>query len=113
MFLAYTERARACVRACVCVCRISKSIIVAPVVLIFLQSSVDAPSCVVVECQAQECPAFLIAGFLELFVGLPVDTGKLTMVTLTEHTTHDMMEWSQAMAQEREELLHHVRSCYP
>ena len=76
------------------------------------QSSVDAPSHVVVECQAQECPSFLITGFLELFVGLPVNTTKLTMVTLTEHTDHDMMEWSPAMAQEREELLHHVRAYY-
>ena len=76
------------------------------------QSSVDAPCHVMVECQAQECPSFLITGFLELFVGLPVDTAKLTMLTLTEHTTHDMMEWSPAMAQEREELLHHVRKCY-
>lgn len=63
----------------------------------------------VVECQAQECPSFLTGGFLELFVGLPVDNTKLTVVTLTEHTIHDMMEWSPAMAQEREELLHHVR----
>ena len=30
------------------------------------------------------------------------------MLTLTEHTSHDMMEWSVGMAQEREELLHHV-----
>ena len=42
-------------------------------------------------------------------MGLPVDTTKLTMVTLTEHTTHDMMEWSPGMAQEREDILHHVR----
>jgi len=60
------------------------------------------------ECQAQECPSFLLAGFLELFVGLPTDTPNLTMLTLTEHTTHDMMEWSVGMEQEREELLHHV-----
>ena len=90
-------------------CGVCNVISISLVVLYISQSSVDAPSHVMVECQAQECPSFLISGFLELFVGLPVDTGKLTMVTLTEHTTYDMMEWSSAMAQEREELLHHVR----
>ncbi|XP_065896607.1 cobalamin trafficking protein CblD-like isoform X3 [Dysidea avara] len=71
------------------------------------ESSVDAPPQILVECQAQECPEFLLAGFLELFVGLPANTPNLTMLTLTEHTSHDMMEWSVGMAQEREELLHH------
>ena len=62
-----------------------------------------------VECLVQECPSFLHAGLMQLFPGVTLSTEKLTVITVSERTNHDMMAWSHDMEEEREELMEHVR----
>ena len=61
-----------------------------------------------VECLVQECPPSLHAGFLQLFPGVSLNAGRLTVITLTEKTVHDMTAWSSAVEDEREQLLEEV-----
>ena len=61
-----------------------------------------------VECLVQECPSSLHAGFLQLFPGVSLNSGRLTVITLSEKTEHDMTAWSSAVEDEREQLLEQV-----
>lgn len=61
-----------------------------------------------VECLVQECPLSLHTGFLQLFPGVSLNSGRLTVITLSEKTEHDMTAWSSAVEDEREQLLEQV-----
>lgn len=61
-----------------------------------------------VECLVQECPQSLHQGFLLLFPGVTLTYGRLTVITLSEKTEHDMTSWSPAVEDEREQLLEQV-----
>jgi len=61
-----------------------------------------------VECLVQECPQSLHQGFLLLFPGVTLNYGRLTVITLSEKTEHDMTSWSPAVEDEREQLLEQV-----
>ena len=62
-----------------------------------------------VECLIQECPPFLHSGLMKLFPGVSVNSGALTVITLSERTKNDMTGWSPEVEEERELLLVHVR----
>lgn len=58
-----------------------------------------------VEMLVQESPAFLLKSFQELIPELPeLSNNKLSVVCLSERTTHDMSRWCVQMSEEREEL---------
>lgn len=61
-----------------------------------------------VECMVQECPQFLHKGLMELFPGVKLKSQKLSVITLSEKTVHDMTGWSSNVEEEREQLLEHV-----
>ena len=61
-----------------------------------------------VECLVQDCPPSLHVGFLQLFPGVSLNAGRLTVITLSEKTVHDMTAWSSAVEDEREQLLEQV-----
>lgn len=56
----------------------------------------------------QECPQFLQKGLMELFPGVKLKSQKLSVITLSEKTVHDMTGWSSNVEEEREQLLEHV-----
>lgn len=60
-----------------------------------------------VECLVQECPKKLHRSFMDLFVGVNVEPGALTVLTLSEKTINDMTGWSALVEKEREMLLEH------
>ena len=62
-----------------------------------------------VECCIQECPEFLHHELMLLFPSVSLSTGELRIITLCERTENDMTGWSQAVEEEREDLLDHVR----
>lgn len=61
-----------------------------------------------VECVVQECPSFLHAGLMQLFPGVTLSCGNLTVITISEKTNNDMTSWSHDVEEEREELMEHV-----
>lgn len=62
-----------------------------------------------VECVAQEIPEFLLSELLLLFPGVSGQVvDRLHVITLSQHTQHDMTGWSMEVEQEREQLLEHV-----
>ena len=64
-----------------------------------------------VEMLVQESPAFLLKSFQELIPELPeLSNNKLSVVCLSERTTHDMSRWCVQMSEEREELTLNVSS---
>ena len=62
-----------------------------------------------VECSVQQCPAFLHHGLMELFPGVGVEVGQLTVVNISQHTKNDMSAWSLAVEDERDTLMANVR----
>jgi len=61
------------------------------------------------ECVAQQCPASLRKEFQSLFpecIGAhSLLVGDLTVITLSQHTVNNMSGWSEAVEDEREQLL--------
>ncbi len=61
-----------------------------------------------VECMVQEIPEFLVPDLMLLFPGVSIQGEGLNVITLSQHTQHDMTSWSAGVEQEREQLLEHV-----
>jgi len=61
------------------------------------------------ECVAQQCPTSLRKEFQSLFPDRvdaeSLSVGDLTVITLSQHTVNDMSGWSEAVEEEREQLL--------
>lgn len=58
-----------------------------------------------VECSVQQCPSFLHQSFMELFPGIGIQIGQLTVVSISQHTRNDMSAWSPDVEEERESLM--------
>ncbi|KAJ7402805.1 Methylmalonic aciduria and homocystinuria type D like protein, mitochondrial [Pitangus sulphuratus] len=59
-----------------------------------------------VECAVQACPELLRKDFESMFP--EVNPNRLTVLTVTQRTKHDMTVWSQEVEDEREMLLENV-----
>ena len=56
----------------------------------------------------QQCSPSLQRSFSDLFPDMKFKPGELTVVSICQHTANDMTSWSQAVEEEREELLKNV-----
>ncbi|KAK7110761.1 cobalamin trafficking protein CblD-like [Littorina saxatilis] len=57
------------------------------------------------ECAAHDCPKILRKDFADLFPDRNTMEGPFTVITLSQHTDHDMSMWSMEVEEERESLL--------
>jgi hypothetical protein len=76
-----------------------------------VSEKLDAPTkfnkpdnCGDLECVAKECPKLLKNEFKDLFLNHDMNTGDLTVLTLSQKTENDMSAWSQEMEVERDAL---------
>ena len=74
--------------------------------IFFIQNDSSSGS---VECSVQQCPSFLHQSFMELFPGIGIQIGQLTVVSISQHTRNDMSAWSPDVEEERESLMASVR----
>ncbi|TSM60548.1 Methylmalonic aciduria and homocystinuria type D protein, mitochondrial [Bagarius yarrelli] len=63
-----------------------------------------------VECAIQSCPELLRKDFAMMFPEAP--SSGMTVLTVTQRTDNDMTAWSEAVDQEREQLLAKFFGCY-
>lgn len=58
-----------------------------------------------VECSVQQCSPSLQRSFSDLFPDMKFKSGELAVISICQRTANDMTSWSQAVQEEREELL--------
>uniref|UniRef100_A0A6A7FTY8 Methylmalonic aciduria and homocystinuria type D n=1 Tax=Hirondellea gigas TaxID=1518452 RepID=A0A6A7FTY8_9CRUS len=72
-----------------------------------LASGADMAEDLLLECKVQDCPNLIMKDLKRLFPSYQEPKFEVTAVTLSQRTTHDMATWSEAVEEEREELLKH------